>query len=209
MHIADGILSWPVLAGGAAACCIGVGIGLRGMRGEDVPEAALLGAAFFVGSLIHIPAGAGSAHLLLTGLTGILLGWKSFPVLLIALLLHAVLLGHGGLTALGVNTFNMALPAVVCGCLFGRGTAQKNHKAAAIHGFAAGVLGIMMAVLMGGGALGASGREFLPVVWVLVLLHLPVAGVEGVVAASAIGFLKKVKPEILAVKREGYPQKPN
>ncbi len=199
MHIADGILLWPVLAGGTAACCLGVGLGLRGLRGEDVPEAALLGAAFFVSSLIHVPAGGASAHLLLTGLIGIVLGWKSFPVLLTGLLLHSVLLGHGGITTLGVNTLIMALPAVVCGSLFGRRITQKSHKAAMLRGGAAGVLGILLVALMGGGALAVSGREFLPVAGLLVLLHLPVAAVEGVVTAAAVGFLIKVKPEIFSI----------
>ena len=40
--------------------------------------AGLLGAAFFVASLIHVPIGFSSAHLILNGLLGVVLGWAAF-----------------------------------------------------------------------------------------------------------------------------------
>ena len=37
----------------------------------------------------------------------------------------------GGLTTLGVNTFNMAMPAILCYYLFGQGISHKNPSVAA------------------------------------------------------------------------------
>ena len=79
---------------------------------------AVLVSAFFVSSLIHVPVGDSSAPLLLSGLTGLVLGWEAFPSLFAALLLQYVFFGFGGVATLGVNTLDMALPAVVCGMLF-------------------------------------------------------------------------------------------
>jgi len=68
---------------------------------------------FFVASLIHIPIGPSSAHLVLNGLVGVLLGWAAFPSIFVGLVLQALVFQFGGLTTLGVNTFAMAMPGVV------------------------------------------------------------------------------------------------
>src|SRR5512134_805693 len=118
VHIVDGALAAPVLIGGAAVAAIGVGVGLRSIEPERMPQVGLMSAAFFVASLIHVPLGPSSVHLLLNGLAGIVLGWAVFPAILIALLLQAVFFGYGGLTVLGVNVAVMAVPALVCSYAF-------------------------------------------------------------------------------------------
>ncbi len=116
-----------------------------------------------------------------------------------ALLLQAVFLSHGGLTTLGVNTLNMAMPAVACHYVFGRKLDRAKERRALLCGFAAGAAGVMLASVMGGISLAISDREFIPAAMLIVLIHLPVAGVEGIVTASAVGFIRKVRPKILLV----------
>ena len=118
MHISEGVLSAPVLIGGAALAVAGTAIGLKKIDYDRIMTVAILSAAFFVASLVHVPIGPGSAHLLLNGLLGLMLGWAAFPSILVALLLQAVLFQFGGLTVLGLNTFNMAAPAVFCFYVF-------------------------------------------------------------------------------------------
>ena len=77
----------------------------------------MLSAVFFVASLVHIPIGPTSVHPLLNGLMGIVLGWAAVPAILVALLLQAVFFGFGGITVLGVNVVNMAVPALVVAAL--------------------------------------------------------------------------------------------
>ncbi|MFC1526937.1 energy-coupling factor ABC transporter permease, partial [Candidatus Latescibacterota bacterium] len=77
MHISEGVLSPPVLAAGAALAAGGLAIGLKRMQPHDVPKVAVLSSAFFVASLIHVPIGPTNAHLVLNGVTGLLLGWAS------------------------------------------------------------------------------------------------------------------------------------
>ena len=114
MHISEGVIAAPVLIAGAAGAVAGCAIGLKKLDMENTPKVAVLSSAFFVASLIHVPIGPTSVHLVLNGLVGFLLGWISFPALLVALLLQAVLFQFGGITTLGVNTVVMALPAVAC-----------------------------------------------------------------------------------------------
>ena len=113
MHISEGILGAPVLAAGAIISLGGVSIGIKRLDYGKIPETAILSSVFFVASLIHVPIGPSSIHLILNGLIGVLLGWAAFPAVFIALILQAVLFQFGGLTTLGVNTAVMAVPALV------------------------------------------------------------------------------------------------
>src|SRR5260370_37530133 len=87
---------------------------------DEIPRIALLTAAFFVVSLIHVPVPGlpTSAHLLCNGLLGVVLGRRAALAIPIGLLLQAVLLQHGDLTTLGGNTCVMGLPALVAWELF-------------------------------------------------------------------------------------------
>jgi cobalt/nickel transport system permease protein len=197
VHISEGVLSAPVLAGGGLLAVGGVAAGLRKLDYERVPQVAMLSAAFFVASLIHVPIGVASAHLVLNGLVGLILGWTAFPALLIALILQAVLFGYGGLTALGVNTAVMGLPALCCYALFNRRVRSADRPIAFSLGFGAGVLGILGSCVLLGAALLASGKEFGRVAEFVILAHLPIAAVEGLVTGSVVVFILKVRPELL------------
>ena len=74
MHIAEGVLSAPVLIAGASAVAVGVAYGLRKIQIDHLMLAGLLGAVFFVASPIHVPIGFSSAYLIMNGLIGAVLG---------------------------------------------------------------------------------------------------------------------------------------
>ena len=194
MHISEGILSTPVLTAGAVLAMGGVALGLKRMDYDKIPEVAVLSSAFFVASLIHVPLGPTSVHLVLNGLVGVLLGWMAFPSILVALALQALLFQFGGFTVLGVNTFNMAAPAVASFYLFNLLVQRGNRAVTAVAAFLSGALGV------GGGAflialsLVTTGEEFLSVARLVFLAHLPVMLIEGIITSFCVLFLKKVKP---------------
>jgi cobalt/nickel transport system permease protein len=99
------------------------------VRDEEIPRIALLTAAFFVASLIHIRVGPTSVHLLLNGLVGVILGRRAGLAIPVGLALQAALLGHGGFSSLGVNACVMTFPALMAGGLFGvfRRLADAQH----------------------------------------------------------------------------------
>ena len=199
MHISEGILSAPVLIGGGALTVIGTAVGLAKTKTDDIPKVAILSSAFFVASLIHIPFGGTSVHLLLNGLLGILLGWAAVPAILIALLLQAILFQYGGLSSLGANTVIMALPAVLCYYIF-RNPIRRNNKFAYPAAFLCGAAAIAMSAVLLGVTLALSGREFIEIAVLAVITHIPVMIVEGIITAICISFLRKVKPEMLGIR---------
>ena len=77
MHISEGVLSPAVLGAGAVLAAAGIVIGLRKLDYDRLMTVAILAAAFFVGSLIHVPIGPSSVHLILNGLLGMLLSGLS------------------------------------------------------------------------------------------------------------------------------------
>ncbi|MDD3445879.1 MAG: cobalt transporter CbiM, partial [Zavarzinia sp.] len=114
-HIPDGVLSLPVVAGGWAVAAGMVGVSLRRLTEAAIPGTAVLSAAFFTVSLVAVPDGPSSVHLLLSGLMGLMIGPLTAPAVMIGLALQALLFGFGGLTTLGVNTVNIALPGILAG----------------------------------------------------------------------------------------------
>ena len=198
-HIPDGVLSNPVLLVGTVVSAVGVARGLKGLDPVTMPKVAVLSAVLFVASLVHFPVGLSSVHLLLNGLAGIVLGSAVFPARLVALLLQAVLFGFGGLVVRGVNTMNMAVPAVLAGGLF---RLLWRHDAtprrASVLGAVAGGGTVLLTALMVALALALSGREFAAAARLVVVAHLPVMVIEAAFTAAAVTLLARVKPEMLA-----------
>ena len=197
MHISEGVLSTPVLVTGAALAIAGVSVGLKKMDYEKIPQAAVLSAAFFVASLIHVPMGPSSVHLVLNGINGLLLGWVCFPSILIALTLQAILFQFGGITVLGVNTVTMALPGLICYYLFSGLIRVENRLLSLVAAFACGLFSVLLSGILVAGALLSTGESFIAAAKLILLAHLPVMIIEGIITLFCVAFLKKVKPELL------------
>ena len=203
MHISEGILPWPVLAAGAGLAAAGTFVGLKKLDYEHVPRVGVMAAAFFVVSLIHVPLPGTSVHLIGNGLAGLILGWQAFPAILVGLFLQALLFQFGGFTTLGVNTLDMALPAVLVGIAFRPLVSSRSGSLIRIYsgGFLAGFLAVLMAGVLTALALTLAGNEFSLQAKIIFVAHIPIMIIEGIICALCIGFLWNMKPEILGVKR--------
>lgn len=197
MHISEGVLSAPVLVTGAAFAAAGISIGLKKMGYEKIPQVAVLSSAFFVASLIHVPIGPSSVHLVLNGINGLLLGWLCFPSILVALALQAILFQFGGITVLGINTVNMALPGVICYYLFSKLVNQEKRPISLVAAFACGFLSVCFSGILVAISLVFTEQSFMSVAKLIVVAHLPVMIIEGIITLFCVAFLKRVKPEVL------------
>jgi cobalt/nickel transport system permease protein len=196
MHISEGVLSGPVLLSGAALAAAGTAVGLKKLDYDHIAKAGMLSGVFFVASLIHVPLGPASVHLILNGLVGLLLGWTAFPAILVALALQAVFFQFGGITSLGVNTVIMALPAVVCFYLFAP-LLRRGRPVAVAAAFACGFLAVGLGGAIVGLALMFTDEKFFEVAAAVLAAHLPVMIIEGIVTAICVSFLRKVQPSML------------
>ncbi|ABW67826.1 cobalt transporter CbiM [Desulfosudis oleivorans] len=196
MHISEGILSWPVLAGCGAVALAGTAVGIRKLDPEKIPRTGMLSAAFFVASLIHVPLGPSSVHLILNGMVGLILGWSAFPAIFVAILLQAVLFQYGGITTLGVNTMIMAVPALLSYYLF-RPFAGRGDSLVFAGAFLCGMVAVLTGGFLAAVVLIWSEERFLEVALLIVTAHLPVMVAEGLITGFAVLFLKKVKPDLL------------
>ena len=196
MHISEGVLSAPVLIGSGILTVAGAAIGLKKMDHNHIAQAGILSATFFMASLIHVPIGPSSVHLILNGIVGLLLGWGAFAAILVGLALQAMFFQFGGITVLGVNTLNVAGPAVLCYYLFGR-LVKKEGGIALVGAFACGAFSVFLTSLMVALSLLFTQESFFEVAALVVTAHLPVMVIEGIMTAFCVGFLKKVKPDSL------------
>jgi cobalt/nickel transport system permease protein len=196
VHISEGVLSAPVLVSGGALAAAGTVIGLKKIDYDHLARVGILSATFFVASLVHVPIGPSSVHLIMNGIVGLLLGWAAFPAILVALLLQGVFFQFGGITTLGVNTIIMALPAVICYYLFAP-LLHKDRKFLLLAGFGCGFCAVLFGGVIVGLALMFTEENFLKVAMLVVTAHIPVMIIEGIVTAFCVTFLKKVQPAML------------
>jgi len=201
MHIAEGVAPVSVAAGGAVLAAAGVVAGLRAMKDEQIPRAALMSAAIFVASLvIRLPLGASSVHPILNGLAGLVLGWAAVPAFLVCLFLQAVLFQFGGITTLGINTVTMGFPAVVCYYLFSRRIRRcSSRRGAFLQGCAAGVTALILSFVLWATALILSGRPFAVIVKLALVPHIGLVLIEGLFTGFVVSFLARVYPKVFDV----------
>ena len=158
---------------------------------------ALLAAVFFIASSLAFPLGPTSVHLLLGGLMGLMLGWKAFPAIFVGLLLQALLFGFGGLTVLGVDLLNMALPGVLLAMAVRPFvSAAYPARSAALAGLAA-ALSVLVTAGLVGMEIAVSEPAFAPAVGVMAVAYLPLSILEALVTAFVTLYLLKVKPEMI------------
>lgn len=198
MHISDGVLPASISLAGYAVSVAVTAWSVRKINPEDLPKIAVVTSAFFVASLVHVPIGPTSVHLLLPGLVGILLGNGAFLSIALGILLQSLLFQFGGITAVGANALMMGIPALMAGWLFRwmKGSTASRHVVA---GAVAGGLGIVLSVLILALLLVTGGEDFLGVAKLALVAHLPVLAIESLVCGFVVSFVYKVKPDLLKV----------
>ncbi|MBF2026936.1 MAG: cobalt transporter CbiM [Oscillatoriales cyanobacterium C42_A2020_001] len=212
MHVPDGILPAQICVGGYALTGLTAWLSLRKINrchdpAQGVPKAALLTAAFFAASLLHIPVPPASVHLVLNGLLGVILGYYAFLAILVGLFLQAIMFGHGGLSTLGVNALIMGIPALIAYFVFqlrDRAPKRLNQRlTTGFFAFLAGASGTAISALLFYSLMVLNVPAEMDVmaeriaVAGLTVAHIPLVILEGIFTAVLVLFLEKVKPELL------------
>jgi cobalt/nickel transport system permease protein len=202
MHLPDGLLRpavWAPLCGAGALLVGGAARAARRRLPEDrVPLMGVLGAFVFAAQLVNLPVGAGtSGHLLGTALLTALLGWGPAALTVTAILLiQALLLQDGGLTALGANVVNLAVaPALVTAALLRLAPARRAARLA-VAGIAAWV-GVVLAASLCAAELWLSGQTRLaPALWTLCVVHVPIGLLEALLTVALLRFTAALHKDV-------------
>jgi cobalt/nickel transport system permease protein len=115
MHVPDGFLDAPTSVATGVIAAAGVAVALRGARRElddrTAPMAGLVATFVFAGQMINFPvAGGTSGHLLGGALAAVLVGpYAGALCISVVLLVQALLMADGGITALGTNITLMGI----------------------------------------------------------------------------------------------------
>lgn len=119
MHIPDGFIDLPTSGSVGLLAVAGTAIALKKARTElddrTAPLAGLTAVFIFAVQMLNFPVAAGtSGHLLGGALATVLVGpWTACLAVTVVLGVQALLFADGGLTALGLNVFNLSMVAVL------------------------------------------------------------------------------------------------
>jgi cobalt/nickel transport system permease protein len=118
MHIPDGFIDLRTSAAFAAVSAVAVAGAVKGARKQlseqSAPLAGLTAVFIFAVQMLNFPVAAGtSGHLIGAALAMVLVGpYAATLALVVVLIIQAFLFADGGLTALGLSVFNMAVLSV-------------------------------------------------------------------------------------------------
>lgn len=192
MHTPDGLITgWIcvlmllVSAAGLALAARGAG---RLLRREDAWKYATVAAVIFAAQMLNFPvAGGTSGHLIGASLAAILFG-PEIAVMIIAsvLLVQAAVFGDGGMLAIGVNVFSMAIVgAYAAHFVYSR---TGNAFLASGGGVLASALSCSLLLAAGGAAPVAA------VLMAMVPTHALIGVGEGLITITLLAYFRSAAP---------------
>ena len=209
MHIPDGFIDIPTSATFAALAAVGVAASLKGaaksLDEKTAPLAGLTATFIFAVQMLNFPVAAGtSGHLFGGLLAAVLVGpYVATLALTVVLLLQALLFADGGLTAAGLNIFNLSLVGVWVGYgvfVLVKKLLPKNKSsittAAAVAAFIsvpAAVLGFVFQY-----AIGANSTISVTAVFTgMMSAHVVIGIGEAVITALSVTAVMASRPDLV------------
>ena len=221
MHIANGIVNgqvsgvFAVVSLAALAFCV-----LRSRADLDdrlAPMAGLVAAFIFAVQMLNFQVLPGvSGHLLGGALAVVLVGpWVGALCVATVLIVQCLLFADGGLTALGLNIFNMAVLGTGAGYLLVAGLLRilpRTSTGVAVTAFVASVAGVVAAAQgfvleywMG----GTTDLSIGAVAAAMAGVHTLIGIGEGLITATTVATVARVRPDLVyALRRYRRPAVP-
>ena len=209
MHVPDGFLDAPTSVATGVVAAAAVGVALRKARTElddrTAPMAGLVAAFVFAAQMINFPVGAGtSGHLMGGALAAVLVGpWTGLLCVSVVLVVQALFMADGGITALGTNVVLIGVVTALVGYVAFRalqavlprrlGTVAPTAAVAAFVSVpvAAAVFSLLFAI--GGTAPVDAGK----VLTAMLGWHVLIGIGEAVVTGLVVGAVVAVRPDLV------------
>ncbi|GIJ33135.1 energy-coupling factor ABC transporter permease [Micromonospora sediminimaris] len=223
MHISNGIINGPVaavfavIALAAMAYCV-----MRGRQDLDdrlAPMAGLVAAFIFAVQMLNFPifsAGV-SGHLLGGALAAMLVGpWVGALCVAVVLVVQALVFGDGGVAMLGLNITNMAVIGIAVAYLLIAlllRVLPRTPAGLAATAFVSALVSVVVAAMgfvlqyqlggttdLGGNLAGLAGT--------MAVSHLFIGIGEGLITATTVVTVAKVRPDLVYALRALKPAAP-
>ncbi|HEU4915992.1 MAG TPA: energy-coupling factor ABC transporter permease [Acidimicrobiia bacterium] len=210
LHIPDGFLNGATSAGTAVVAAGGLGYSIKRagayLQDNRIALTGLIAAFIFALQMINFPVGAGtSGHLLGGALAVILVGpWLGITAVSVVVIVQALLLADGGVSALGVNILNMALVTGFVGWAVFRIMVRllpRSWTTVLVSTFTAALASVVVSSIafVIEYALGGRGNvEFGTVLAAMAGFHFLIGIGEGLISAATVGAVAATRPELIA-----------
>ena len=219
MHVPDGFLDAPTSVGTAVVATTAVGVALRGARRElddrTAPLAGLVALFVFATQMLNFPIAAGtSGHLLGGALAAVLVGpFTATLSITVVLIVQALLMADGGITALGTNISLMGVVGVWVGWgvfllvqrILPRKTSMVVPAAAVGALVSVPVAAFTFAALFALG--GTADVPFSTVASAMVGVHVVIGIGEAVITALAVSSIVLTRPDLVYGARSVLAQR--
>ncbi len=117
---------------------------------------------------------------------------------MIALFLQAVLFQFGGIAVLGVNTCDMAIPALLTGIIC-RPLLQRGNMVSNTAAYCAGFFAVLLSAILMATALTLTSSGFMDTAKLVIIGNSPIMLIEGFITLFVVKFVLKVQPELLGM----------
>jgi cobalamin biosynthesis protein CbiM len=209
MHIPDGFIDIPTSAAFGTLALAGTAIALKKAKTEvddrTAPMAGLTAVFIFAVQMLNFPVAAGtSGHLLGGALAMVLVGpYAASLAITVVLGVQALLFADGGLTALGLNVFNLSVIAVLISFLVFKLMVKLLPKAKSAIPLAAGIAAFVSVPISASAftlqyAIGGNGTA--PVETVLIAMfstHLLIGIGEAVITMLTVSAILASRSDLV------------
>jgi cobalt/nickel transport system permease protein len=213
MHIANGIVNGQVSGVFAVLSLVALGFCVLRSRADLddrlAPMAGLVAAFIFAVQMLNFQVLPGvSGHLLGGALAAVLVGpWVGALCVATVLIVQCLLFADGGLTALGLNIFNMALLGTAAGYLLIAGLLRLLPQTAAGVATTAFVASVVSVVVASQGFVleywmgGTTQLSLGTVAAAMAGVHTLIGIGEGIIAATTVATVARVRPDLVYALR--------
>ena len=209
MHIPDGFIDIPTSAAFGTLALAGTAIALKKAKTEvddrTAPMAGLTAVFIFAVQMLNFPVAAGtSGHLLGGALAMVLVGpFAASLAITVVLGVQALLFADGGLTALGLNVFNLSVIAVLVSFLVFKLMVKLLPKAKSAIPLAAGIAAFVSVPVSASAftlqyAIGGNGTAPVETVFIAMLTtHLLIGIGEAVITMLTVSAILTSRSDLV------------
>jgi len=209
VHIPDGFIDIPTSAAFGTLALAGTAIALKKAKTEvddrTAPMAGLTAVFIFAVQMLNFPVAAGtSGHLLGGALAMVLVGpYAASLAITVVLGVQALLFADGGLTALGLNVFNLSVIAVLVSFLVFKLMVKLLPKSKSAIPLAAGIAAFVSVPLSASAftlqyAIGGNGTAPVETVFIAMLsTHLLIGIGEAVITMLTVSAILASRSDLV------------